>query len=41
MNEPNPSTASLLKIGELAKAADVSVSTLKYYVKEGLIAPAC
>ena len=41
MNEQHPSTASLLKIGELAKAADVSVSTLKYYVKEGLIAPAC
>lgn len=41
MDKENPSTASLMKIGELAKAADVSVSTLKYYVKEGLIAPAC
>ena len=31
----------LLKIGELAKAAGVSVSTVKFYVKEGLIRPAC
>ena len=41
MQEHNPSTGSLMKIGELAKATDVSVSTLKYYVKEGLITPAC
>ena len=30
----------LLRIGELAKAAGVSVTTVKYYVKEGLIRPA-
>lgn len=34
----NP-TAGLLKIGELAKATNVNVSTLKFYVKEGLIQP--
>lgn len=40
MNEQNPSTKPLVKIGELAKASGVSVSTLKFYVKEGLIRPA-
>ena len=30
-------TAGLMKIGELAKAAGVSVSTVKFYAKEGLI----
>ena len=30
-------TEGLLKIGELAKAAGVSVSTVKFYAKEGLI----
>lgn len=29
--------AELLKIGELAKATGTNVSTLKFYVKEGLI----
>lgn len=29
----------LIKIGELAKASGLSVSTLKFYVKEGLIRP--
>jgi len=36
-----PESASLLKIGELAKAAGESVSTIKFYVKEGLIQAAC
>lgn len=31
----------LLKISEVAKAADISVSTVKYYVKEGLVQIAC
>jgi len=31
----------LLKIGELAKAAGVSVPTVKFYIKEGLIRPVC
>ena len=30
----------LMKIGALAKASGVSLSTVKYYVKEGLIRPA-
>ncbi len=30
-------TEGLLKIGEVAKAADISVTTVKYYVKEGLV----
>jgi DNA-binding transcriptional MerR regulator len=29
----------LLKIGELAKAAEVSVSTIHYYVQQGLLTP--
>ena len=36
----NP-TASLLKISDLAKATNTNVSTIKFYVKEGLIQPAC
>lgn len=32
---------SLLKISELAKAAGVSITTAKYYVKEGLVDIAC
>lgn len=32
-------TEGLLKIGELAKLTDTSVSTLKYYIREGLIRP--
>ena len=31
----------LLMIGELARQADVSLTTVKYYVREGLIQPAC
>lgn len=31
----------LLKISQVAKAADISVTTVKYYVKEGLIDIAC
>lgn len=31
----------LLKIGDLAKATGTNVSTIKFYVKEGLIQPAC
>ncbi len=34
-------TADLLKIGDLAKATHTNVSTIKFYVKEGLIQPAC
>ncbi|MBQ6388172.1 MAG: MerR family transcriptional regulator [Mogibacterium sp.] len=33
------STEGLLKIGELAKQTDTSVTTLKYYIREGLIRP--
>jgi DNA-binding transcriptional MerR regulator len=29
----------LLRIGELAKRAGVPVATIKYYLREGLIAP--
>ena len=36
MNTPQ----NLLRIGELAKEAGVSVTTVKFYVKEGLIRPA-
>lgn len=32
-------TTDLLKISQLAKATDTNVTTLKYYVKEGLIQP--
>jgi DNA-binding transcriptional MerR regulator len=31
----------LLKIGELARSAGVPIATLKHYVREGLIKPAC
>ena len=43
MNQPNnkQNTNGLLKISELAAAAGESVSTVKYYVKEGLIETAC
>ncbi len=34
-------TNDLLKIGDLAKATNTNVSTIKFYVKEGLIQPAC
>ena len=34
-------TAGLMKIGELAKATNTNVSTIKFYVKEGLIQAAC
>ena len=34
-------TAGLLKISEVAALADISVSTVKYYVKEGLVDIAC
>ena len=40
MSEQKTSTDGLTKIGELAKAANVNVSTLKFYVKEELIRPA-
>ncbi len=33
-------TADLLKIGDLSRETGLTVSTIKYYVKEGLIAPA-
>lgn len=33
------SNKDLIKIGELAKAAEVSVSTIHYYVREGLLTP--
>ena len=39
MNEKTPTEKPLVKIGELAKASGVNVSTLKFYVKEGLIRP--
>ena len=34
-------TADLVKIGTLAKMTGTSVSTLKFYVKEGLLEPRC
>ena len=34
-------TGGLFKIGELARAADISLSTVKFYVKEGLVRPVC
>lgn len=37
----NRNDEELLRIGELASASGVSVTTVKYYVKEGLIHPAC
>lgn len=43
MNKPqyNHNIDGLLKISELAAAANESVSTVKYYVKEGLVEIAC
>lgn len=35
------STVGLMKIGEMAKATGTNVSTIKFYVKEGLIQAAC
>ena len=40
-NKNSHNTDNLLKISELAAAAGESVSTVKYYVKEGLIETAC
>lgn len=37
----NELTAGLMKIGELAKSTNTNVSTIKFYVKEGLIQAAC
>jgi len=37
MNKSNSETDGLLKISEVAEAAGVSLSTIKHYVKEGLI----
>lgn len=34
-------SASLLSIGQLATAADVATSTLRYYERLGLLMPAC
>lgn len=33
------STEGLIKIGELARQTDTSITTLKYYIREGLIRP--
>ena len=41
MKQEKPDTAGLVKAGELARAAGVSLSTVKFYVKEGLIRPVC
>lgn len=41
MKEKKPDITGLMKVGELAKAAGVSLSTVKFYVKEGLIRPVC
>ncbi len=37
--EPRASTEGLIKIGELAKQTDTNITTLKYYIREGLIRP--
>jgi DNA-binding transcriptional MerR regulator len=37
---PNKEIPGLMKIGEIAKAANTSVSTVKYYVSQGLISVA-
>jgi len=39
--ELSPKEKGLLKVSEVAKAAGVSPSTVKYYVKEGLVEIAC
>ena len=41
MKDKAPELSGLLKVGQLAKAAGVSVSTVKFYVKEGLVRPVC
>lgn len=41
MKQNNRKTDGLLKISEVAAAAGESVSTVKYYVKEGLVEAAC
>lgn len=41
MRQEKPDITGLMKVGELARAADVSLSTVKFYVKEGLIRPVC
>lgn len=43
MSKPLSTTlwlGDIMKIGELAKRADISTSTINYYVREGLIKPA-
>ena len=37
----NELNKELLKISQLAKATNTNITTLKYYVKEGLIQPEC
>lgn len=39
MMESRGSAEGLLKIGELARQTDTSITTLKYYIREGLIRP--
>lgn len=39
-DEKKTQTEGLMKISELARRTETSVSTLKYYIKEGLIGPA-
>lgn len=41
MKQEKPDITGLMKVGELAKAAGVSLSTVKFYVKEGLVRPVC
>ena len=41
MKKETVSTEGLMKISELASASGVSVTTVKFYVKEGLIRPEC
>ena len=41
MSTKKEAPAGLLKAGELARQAQISVTTVKYYVKEGLVQPAC
>ena len=41
MRQEKPDITGLMKVGELAQAAGVSLTTVKFYVKEGLIRPVC
>ena len=41
MKKETVSTEGLMKVSELARASGVSVTTVKFYVKEGLIRPEC